>query len=67
MSYEVFTRRVNALIERAGGGINVSFSEDADTGKYFASCDDGTTIIGNPVSLKVTVLWGSGHQTLATI
>jgi len=67
MSYEVFRRRVNALIVRAGGGIKVRFSEDTEKGKFFANCSDGTTIIGNPSSLKVTVQYGSGHQAMATI
>lgn len=67
MSYEVFRRKVNALIGRAGGGISVRFSKDADTGRFFARCSDGTTIIGNPSTLKVTVRYGSGHQMMAAI
>lgn len=67
MSYEVFQRRVNALIDRAGGGIKVRFSEDDEKGRYFAKCSDGTTIIGNPSSIKVTVRFGSGHQAMANI
>ncbi len=67
MSYEVFQRRVNALINRAGGGIMVRFNNDTDKGKFFANCSDGTTIIGRPSSLKVTVRYGSGHQAMATI
>lgn len=67
MSYEVFKRRVNALINRAGGGINVRFSNDTDEGRFFANCSDGTTIIGCSSGLKVTVRYGSGHQAMATI
>lgn len=67
MSYEVFQRRVNALINRAGGGIGVRFNNDTDKGRFFANCSDGTTIIGCPSSLKVTVRYGSGHQSMATI
>lgn len=67
MSYEVFKRRVNALINRAGGGIKVRFVNDTDKGRFFANCSDGTTIIGHPSSIKVTVRYGSGHQAMATI
>ena len=67
MSYEVFKCRVNALINRSGGGISVRFNKDADKGRFFANCSDGTTIIGHETSLKVTVRYGSGHQSMATI
>ena len=67
MSYEVFERKVNALIKKAGGKITVLFHNDTDKGKFFAIFSDGTTIIGNPKSLKVTVRFGSGHQAMATI
>lgn len=67
MSYEVFRRKVNALIAKAGGGISVRFSTDADKGKHYANCSDGTTIIGNESCLKVAVRWGSGHQSMAAI
>lgn len=67
MGYEVFRRRVNALIERAGGGIDVDFYEDTDKGRFLANCSDGTTIVGIPSSLKVTVKFGSGHQAMAAI
>lgn len=67
MSYEVFQRKVNALIEKAGGHIGVRFSTDDDKGKFFANLSDGTTIIGNSACLRVSVRWGSGHMSLATI
>lgn len=67
MSYAVFRRKVNALIARAGGGISVRFHHDTEKGKFFANCSDGTTIIGNPACLKVTVRYGSGHQMMAVI
>lgn len=67
MSYDVFQRKVNALIVKAGGKITVKFSHDADKGKFFANCSDGTTIIGNQSSLKVTVRFGSGHQAMTAI
>ena len=62
MSYDVFRRKVNAIISRAGGGISVRFHNDAEKGKFFANCS-----IGNPSSLKVTVRYGSGHQMMAAI
>ena len=67
MSYEVFRRKVKALIQKAGGHIDVRFSSDPDKGKFFANCSDGTTIIGNSTSLRVAVRWGSGHQSVAAI
>lgn len=65
MSYEEFKRKVNALIERSGG-ISARFSYDEDKG-FYAHCSDGTTIIGRPSCLKVTVRFGSGHQAMAVI
>lgn len=67
MSYEIFQLKVNALIDRAGGGIRVHYNNDMDKGVYFAKCSDGTTISGNALSLKVTVRYGSGHQAMAAI
>lgn len=66
MSYEVFQKRINALLRRVkGGGITVQFSHS--DGKHFARFSDGTTIIGNAVTPKVMVNWGSGHAARATI
>ncbi len=67
MGYDVFQRKVNALIVKAGGKIKVKFSCDTDKGQFFANCSDGTTIIGNRSSLKVTVRFGSGHQAMTAI
>ena len=67
MAFEVFKERVNALINRAGGDIDVMFSTDTEKGKHLAKCSDGTTIIGSARNLNVTVNWGSGHQAMATI
>lgn len=65
MSLDYFKSSVTALAER--NGLSVDFSTDEDTGKHIAKCSDGTTIIGNPTSSKVTVKWGSGHTAMATI
>ena len=61
MSFSSFVSHVLALIERAGGGISVKFSEE-DNGKFIAYCSDGTQIIGNSTSLKLTARFGSDHQ-----
>ncbi len=67
MEYKVFCDRVKSLIAKAGGGISVRFNNDTANGKFFANCSDGTTIIGNASSVKVTVRYGSGHQAMSTI
>lgn len=67
MSYEAFKAKVSALIRRSGQSISVEFSTDAEQGKHYAACSDGTTIIGCPSCLRVTVKWGSGHTSMAAI
>lgn len=67
MNYENFKDRVNALIDKAGGGISVRFFTDEDSGRHYAKCSDGTTIIGNEACLKVAVRWGSGHHGIAAM
>lgn len=66
MSYEGFQTAVNNLVKKAGGGISVKFFNDG--GKYLAAISDGTKIIGNAVSTKVTVRWnGRNHQSVVKI
>lgn len=65
MSYEVFQTRVKCLLSRVN--MTALFTQDEYNGKYIAICDDGTQIIGNSVSMKVTVKFGSGHQAMAAI
>lgn len=67
MTYEVFQDKVRSLIKRVGNNIEVWFSTDEEKGKHYANCSDGTTIIGNTACLKVSVQWGSGHCSMATI
>lgn len=67
MSYDLFKNKVAALIRRSGEYTKVCFSTDHDTGKHRARFPDGTIIVGNSICHKVTVLWGSGHQAIATI
>lgn len=66
MSYESFQTAVSNLVKKAGGGISARFvNED---GKYIAHLSDGTRIIGNAVSPKVTVRWnGRNHQSVVRI
>lgn len=63
MTFERFKAYINRLISKAGGGITVRFNH-TDDGRHFANCSDGTTIIGNSRSLKLTVRYGSGHQAM---
>ena len=66
MSYDSFTNRVSALLERVGG-ITAEITNDPDTGKFTAVCSDGTTITGNSRSLKISVRWASGHCAQAIL
>ena len=66
MSYERFKAHINGLIAKAGGSIAVRFNH-TDDGRHFANCSDGTVIIGNSRSLKLTVRYGSGHQAMAEV
>lgn len=65
MSYQKFKERVLALLSRSKSGLSVEFN--SEDGKFFANFSDGTTIIGNPVSKKVMIRWGSGHKACAEI
>ena len=65
MAYEIFQSRVNAIVAKVGGGISVQFSNE--DGRYIARCSDGVRIIGNSISSKVRVEWGSGHAANALI
>lgn len=67
MSFDIFRTKVNALIQKAGGGISVRFANDTEKGRFSAHCSDGTTITSNPSSHKITVLFGSGHQAMAEV
>lgn len=66
MSYEAFVAMVNALITRKKLNIKPRFYNDTEKGKYYANCVD-VKIIGNSLSKKVTVKWGSGHTAMASI
>lgn len=67
MSFEAFVKHVNRIIEKAGGGIKVRFSNEPEDGKYIARCSDGTTITGYETCIKLSVRWGSGHVAMAAV
>lgn len=67
MSFLVFRRRVDGMIKKAGGGISVSYRADRENGRHIAQCSDGTKIIGNTSSLRVSVRWGAGHAATAEL
>lgn len=67
MSYEAFVKHVNRIIEKAGGGIKVRFSNEPEGGRYIAKFSDGTTITGNGSCLSLSVRWGSGHVAMAAV
>ena len=54
MSYEAFRRKVNARIASAGCNFKARFVNDTDKGRFLALLPDGTWIVGNPLSAKVT-------------
>lgn len=64
MTFEVFKKRVSAVVSKAG--VNVRFRRD-DKGRHFAHCSDGVTIIGNQSNPSVCIKWGSGHTAFASI
>lgn len=65
MSFNTFKARIAAIAERANETI-LGFSQD-EHGRYIARFSDNTRIIANATSSKVTVLFGSGHQAMATL
>lgn len=67
MSFDRFQTKIGDLITRTDPGLSVDFQNDEEHGKYIARISDGTTIIGNPSGLKMTVRWGSGHSAMADI
>lgn len=67
MSYEKFQQLIGSLVKKSGGGISVDFRR-TEEGKYIARVSDGTVIVGNPSSMRVTVRWGGrNHQGMAVI
>ena len=71
MAYEFFQKKVGALVNKANNGsanaISVEFKEDRENGKFFANCSDGVRFVGNVLSNKISVLWGSGHMAAVPV
>ena len=67
MSFEIFKEKIAAVAKRAGSDIKVRFSTDPETGRHRAECSDGTTITANTTSLRISVRWGSGHHSYASV
>lgn len=44
MAFEVFKKRVSAIVSKAGASVRFHHEDD---GRHFAHCSDGVTIIGN--------------------
>lgn len=65
MTFDKFMSTVLRIAQRVG--VSVDFSSDPDKGTHIARCSDGTVITGNPSSIQVTVMWGSGHTAMAVI
>lgn len=63
MKYGVFKDKCVNLAEKAG----VSVKFDRKDGRFFANFDDGTTVVGNSTSHRVSVLWGDHHCAYAEI
>ena len=67
MKYEDFQKYVMSILKRSRSGLLVKFKTDEEKGKHYANFSDGTLIVGNLSSLKLTVKWGSGHTAMATV
>lgn len=59
MSFKTFSKTV---IERFGAAVLTQ-----EDGLMCAVLQDGTTLLSNGLSRKITVRWGSGHQAMAEL
>lgn len=64
MTFEEFQIWVLCMVRKSGEDIKVRFHNDS--GKYIATCSDGTEILGNPEASSITVRW-NGRQHMARI
>ena len=64
MAFDVFKKRVSAIVSKAGASVRFHHEDD---GRNFENCSDGVTIIGNLSSPSVCVKWGSGHSAYVSI
>lgn len=66
MSYEAFCKGTQALATDTNPIIGTH--NDTEKGKFIARYSDGTTIVGNPSSFKLTVRWNHNqHQARAVL
>jgi hypothetical protein len=65
MSFEMFCERVTAVFGISGELGTVTFRRS--DGKHIARFSCGAKIVGNTVSRRVSVNWGSGHTAMATL
>lgn len=67
MSMKAFEGAVSDILAAAKIKGNVRFVNDTDKGLYIAYCPGNIRISANPVSTKLSVRWGSGHQAMASV
>lgn len=66
MSFEAFCKGTQALATETNALI--STRNDTEKGKYIARYSDGTVIVGNPSSFRLTVRWNQNqHQAAAVL
>lgn len=66
MSYEAFCKGTQALA--TDNNPIMGTYNDTEKGKYIARYYDGTVIIGNPSSFRLTVRWNQNqHQAAAVL
>ena len=69
MDKETFERKVAVLVRESAPDLHVRFTHI--DGTHIARVSDGTQIIGNSTSRKISVRWGSGihggHTAMAVI
>ena len=62
MAFEVFKKRVSAIVSKAGASVRFHHEDD---GRHFAHCSDGVTIIGNLSSPSVCVKWEAATRPMS--
>lgn len=65
MKFDDFCMRIRRMVKRAGCKADVKFCHE--DGKHIARFSDGVSIIGNTLSNRVSVRWGSGHTAMAVL
>ena len=65
MQFDDFCSKVKRMVKRADCKVDVKFCHE--DGKHIARFSDGMSIIGNTLSKRVFVKWGSGHTAMAVL